>query len=187
EQLLIWAIYIGIFHVLLGLVLGIKESFRHGHKMHGLEKLGMFLGLIALLIQSFANFDVAPFNSSIFTVLSVIFFAVGVVLIFYTMKFMGFIGLIEIMSLGGNIISYARLMALGVASYVIADIANTLPGMMGYWIGIPMAIVVHTGNIALGIASPTIHSLRLNFVEFLPKFYSPEGKGFTPFKKEIVS
>ncbi|MFP6616136.1 MAG: hypothetical protein VCB26_07000, partial [Candidatus Hydrogenedentota bacterium] len=96
-------------------------------------------------------------------------------------------GLIEIMSLGGNIISYARLMALGVASYVIADIANTLPGMMGYWIGIPMAIVVHTGNIALGIASPTIHSLRLNFVEFLPKFYSPEGKGFTPFKKEIVS
>ncbi|MFP6615036.1 MAG: hypothetical protein VCB26_01405, partial [Candidatus Hydrogenedentota bacterium] len=80
EQLLIWAIYIGIFHVLLGLVLGIKESFRHGHKMHGLEKLGMFLGLIALLIQSFANFDVAPFNSSIFTVLSVIFFAVGVVL-----------------------------------------------------------------------------------------------------------
>ncbi|HIA47782.1 MAG TPA: hypothetical protein EYN96_07390, partial [Candidatus Hydrogenedentes bacterium] len=95
EQLLIWAIYIGIFHVLLGLVLGIKESFRHGHKMHGLEKLGMFLGLIALLIQSFANFDVAPFNSSIFTVLSVIFFAVGVVLIFYTMKFMGFIGLIE--------------------------------------------------------------------------------------------
>ena len=187
EQLLIWAIYIGIFHVLLGLVLGIKESFRHGHKMHGLEKLGMLLGLIALLIQSFANFDVAPFNSSIFTVLSVIFFAVGVVLIFYTMKFMGFIGLIEIMSLGGNIISYARLMALGVASYVIADIANTLPGMMGYWIGIPMAIVVHTGNIALGIASPTIHSLRLNFVEFLPKFYSPEGKGFTPFKKEIVS
>ena len=187
EQLLIWAIYIGIFHVLLGLVLGIKESFRHGHKMHGLEKLGMLLGLIALLIQSFANFDVAPFNSSIFTVLSVIFIAVGVVLIFYTMKFMGFIGLIEIMSLGGNIISYARLMALGVASYVIADIANTLPGMMGYWIGIPMAIVVHTGNIALGIASPTIHSLRLNFVEFLPKFYSPEGKGFTPFKKEIVS
>jgi V/A-type H+-transporting ATPase subunit I len=58
---------------------------------------------------------------------------------------------------------------------------------MGYVIGIPMAFAVHVLNIGIGIASPTIHSLRLNFVEFLPKFYAPEGKGFEPFKKETVS
>ena len=56
--------------------------------------------------------------------------------------------------------------------------------MMGYLIGIPMALLVHCLNIVIGIASPTIHSLRLNFVEFLPKFYSPEGRGYNPFRKE---
>ena len=66
----------------------------------------------------------------------------------------------------------------------LADIANMLPGMLGYLIGIPTALAVHLLNIGIGIASPTIHSLRLNFVEFLPKFYTPEGKGFSPFRKE---
>ncbi|MFP6582331.1 MAG: hypothetical protein VCD00_07215 [Candidatus Hydrogenedentota bacterium] len=187
EVLLIWAIYIGIVHVLAGLVLGVKEDFRHGHKIHALEKLGMLLSVLALVIQSFAYFDKGPFGSSFFTIVSVAFFLLGAALIFYAMRWMGFIGLIEIMSLGGNMLSYARLMALGVASFVIADIANTLPEMMGYLIGIPMAFAVHVLNIGIGIASPTIHSLRLNFVEFLPKFYSPEGTGFTPFKKETVS
>lgn len=187
ETLLIWAIYVGIFHMVAGMVLGVKEDFRHGHTTHALEKLGLLLSLIALIIQSFAYFDKGPFGAQIFTVISVVFFAVGTVLIFYSMRWMGLIGMIEIMSLGGNVLSYARLMALGVASFVIADIANTLPDMMGYWVGIPMAFAVHVMNIGIGIASPTIHSLRLNFVEFLPKFYSPEGTGFTPFKKETVS
>jgi V/A-type H+-transporting ATPase subunit I len=187
ETLLIWAIYVGIFHIVAGMVLGVKEDFRHGHTTHALEKLGLLLSLIALIIQSFAYFDKGPFGAQIFTVISVVFFAVGTVLIFYSMRWMGLIGMIEIMSLGGNVLSYARLMALGVASFVIADIANTLPDMMGYWIGIPMAFAVHVMNIGIGIASPTIHSLRLNFVEFLPKFYTPEGTGFTPFKKETVS
>ena len=91
------------------------------------------------------------------------------------------------MSLGGNVLSYARLMALGIASIALADIANMLPGMFGYWLGIPAALLVHLFNIGIGVASPTIHSLRLNFVEFLPKFYSPEGKGFDPFRKETIA
>ncbi|MFP6582598.1 MAG: hypothetical protein VCD00_08585 [Candidatus Hydrogenedentota bacterium] len=185
-QLLIFAVYAGIFHIILGLVIGIKENFSHGHKDHALEKLGMLLGLVALIIQAFAFFDVAPFNASLFGPLCAVMGLAGVVLIFYAMGMMGFIGVIEVMSLGGNVLSYARLMALGVASFVLADIANTLPDMMGI-IGYPMAIGLHVMNIGIGIASPTIHSLRLNFVEFLPKFYSPEGTGFTPFKKETVS
>ena len=186
-QLLVYAIYIGMFHILAGLVLGVKEDFRHGHTMHALEKLGMLLGLLALIIQVFAYFGKAPFTASFFVPVSIVMALAGVVLIFYAMRWMGFIGVLEVMSLGGNILSYARLMALGVASIALADIANMLPGMMGYLIGIPMAFVIHVLNIGIGIASPTIHSLRLNFVEFLPKFYAPEGKGFEPFKKETVS
>ncbi len=117
-------------------------------------------------------------------VVDVVLGVVGVILIFYAMGVMGLVGVIEVISLGGNVLSYARLMALGVASIALADIANMLPNMMGPWIGIPMAMLVHVMNIGIGIARPTIHSLRLNFVEFLPKFYSPEGSGFNPFRKE---
>ena len=184
---LVYAIYFGIFHIILGLVLGIREDFRHHHNTHAYEKLGMLLGLVALIIQAFAYFEVAPFNAAIFTPISAGLGVVGVGFIFYAMGVMGLIGVIEIMSLGGNVLSYGRLMALGVASIALADIANMLPGMFGYLIGIPMACLVHVLNIGIGIASPTIHSLRLNFVEFLPKFYSPQGTGFAPFKKETVS
>lgn len=186
-QNLVYAVYFGIFHIITGLVLGIREDFRHDHKTHAYEKLGMLLGLLCLIIQSFAFFEVAPFNSSAVSTFSFVLGGAGVVLIFYAMGVMGLIGVIEIMSLGGNVLSYGRLMALGVASIALADIANMLPGMFGYFVGIPMACLVHVLNIGIGIASPTIHSLRLNFVEFLPKFYSPEGTGFAPFKKETVS
>lgn len=185
--LLVYAIYVGIFHILAGLALGVKEDFRHGHQKHAIEKLGMLFGVVALVIQAFAYFDHWLFSAGIFTPISVVLAVAGVIMIFYAMGTMGFIGVIEIMSLGGNILSYGRLMALGVASIALADIANMMPGMMGYLIGIPMAFGVHLLNIGIGIASPTIHSLRLNFVEFLPKFYSPEGTGFAPFKKETVS
>ncbi len=50
-----------------------------------------------------------------------------------------------------------------------------------------MAMLIHLANLFLHVAEPTIHSLRLNFVEFLPKFYSPEGKNYDPFRKENVS
>ncbi|PCJ54741.1 MAG: hypothetical protein COA73_13985 [Candidatus Hydrogenedentota bacterium] len=186
-QLLVYAIYMGIFHIFLGLALGIKEDFRHHHSKHAIEKIGMLLGLAAMVIQAFAYFGVNPFTASIFGPLSAVMAIAGVILIFYAMGAMGFIGIIEIMSLGGNVLSYARLMALGVASIALADIANDLPEMMGPVFGLIGAFTVHALNICIGIASPTIHSLRLNFVEFLPKFYAPEGKGFNPFKKESVS
>lgn len=187
-------IYIGIVHILLGLALGVKEDFRHGHKTHAIEKLGMWLCIVAVIQQVFSFFEHPVFGAAFLTPVSMVMGIAGVILLFYSMGLMGMIGIIEVLSLGGNILSYGRLMALGFASIALADIANMLPGMfgggsvnLGYVIGIFGAFAVHVLNIGIGIASPTIHSLRLNFVEFLPKFYAPEGKGYAPFKKEKVS
>ena len=183
-QLLVLAIMFGVFLIPTALIMGVKEDFKHGHPKHAYEKLGMCLGLLALMSYVFGYFGVPPFTSGFMQMVDVVVGAIGVVLIFYAMGMRGLVGVIEVMSLGGNVLSYARLMALGVASIALADIANMLPEKMGYVIGIPMALLVHVLNIGIGIASPTIHSLRLNFVEFLPKFYSPEGRGYNPFRKE---
>ena len=186
-RLMVYAIYIGIAHIILALVLGIREAVRHKHTQHAIEKSGLLLGLIALILFIFGYFDVSPFNAPIFTYIEIAMFVVSLGLIFKAMGAMGLMGVLEIMSLGGNVLSYARLMALGVAAIAIADIANDMPGSAGWLIGIPMAFAIHAFNIALSIASPTIHSLRLNVVEFLPKFYSPDGRNFSPFKKETQS
>ncbi len=186
-KLMVYAIYIGIVHIILALALGIREAVRHKHTQHAIEKSGLLMGLIALIFFVFGYFNVSPFSAPIFTYIEIAIFVVGLGLIFKAMGAMGMMGVLEIMSLGGNVLSYARLMALGVAAIAIADIANDLPGSVGWLIGIPMAFGIHVFNIGLSIASPTIHSLRLNVVEFLPKFYSPDGRNFSPFKKETQS
>ncbi len=184
NTLLVLALLFGIVHVPLGLILGIRESLRHHHTDHALEKLGMLMGLAALGIGACSYLGVPFLSLGFFMYIAGASFLVGAVLIFKAMGLMGLIGILEILSLSGNVLSYARLMALGVAGIAMADIANMLPGMLGYAIGIPAACAVHALNLGISIASPTIHSLRLNFVEFLPKFYSPEGKAFNPFRKE---
>ncbi len=111
--------------------------------------------------------------------------------LFFLVRAMGgmfAMGVMEIIGLTSNILSYGRLMALGLASVVLADLANMVLGMPGVWgivAGIPLAGLIHLLNIGIGVFSPTIHSLRLNYVEFLPKFYEPEGRNYNPFRKEL--
>jgi len=186
-QLMVYAIYIGIVHVILALILGVREAIRHNHVAHAYEKSGLLMGLIALILFSFGYMEVSPFTAPALLYVEIVLFVVGWGLIFKGMGAMGVMGILEIMSLGGNVLSYARLMALGVVAIKIADIANGLPAGLGILIGVPFAFAVHAFNLGLSIISPTIHSLRLNIVEFMPKFYEPAGKNFNPFKKETQS
>jgi V/A-type H+-transporting ATPase subunit I len=117
----------------------------------------------------------------------VVFFVAGVALLFQATGMMALIGVLEIVSLVSNVLSYARLMALGLASVALADVANMLGRMApNVALGILIAALLHTLNIGIGMFSPTLHSLRLNYVEFLPKFYEPEGRMYRPFRKEAL-
>ena len=98
--------------------------------------------------------------------------------------FEGIIGPLEAVKTIGNILSYARIMAIGTASVALALVANKLGGMAGNVIlGIFIAGIIHVINIFLGILSPGIQSLRLHYVEFFSKFYQAGGRRYEPFKK----
>ena len=76
-------------------------------------------------------------------------------------------------------------MAIGLTSVLLAHVANNMVGIMGsVWIGIFAGIMLHGFNIILGIFAPTIHALRLHYVEFFSKIVSDDGREYKPLAKD---
>ncbi|MFH1392553.1 MAG: V-type ATPase 116kDa subunit family protein [bacterium] len=95
-------------------------------------------------------------------------------------------GLIGFMS---DILSYSRLMALGLATGIIGFIINIIAGIfrdmipvLGWGIWVLALIGGHLFNIGINALGGFIHSARLQFVEFFPKFLEGGGKKFEPFE-----
>ncbi len=83
-----------------------------------------------------------------------------------------------------NVASYTRLMALGLAGAFLANVANELAGMTSIAIlGGLIALSLHTLNFVIAVFSPTLHSLRLNFLEFFSTFYESGGREYKPFQR----
>jgi V/A-type H+-transporting ATPase subunit I len=95
-------------------------------------------------------------------------------------------GPIEFLGLIGNILSYLRIAAIGLASVYLAKVANDVSGLVGNVIvGAIIAILIHALNLVLGAFSPTIHSLRLHYVEFFRKFYEGGGRPYEPYRSKL--
>ena len=95
-------------------------------------------------------------------------------------------GLINYMA---DMISYSRIMALGLASAIIANVFNTIAVMGGpTFIGAIMFVLVillgHGLNLAINILGTFVHTSRLQFIEFFGKFYEDGGEPFDPFRKK---
>lgn len=86
-----------------------------------------------------------------------------------------------------DILSYSRLLALGLATGVIASVVNQMGSMAGGGIfGAILFIIVfiigHTFNLAINLLGAYVHTCRLQYVEFFGKFFEGGGIPFTPFK-----
>ena len=83
----------------------------------------------------------------------------------------------------GDILSYSRLLALGLVTGVIANVINLLGAMTGnILVFIIVFVLGHTVNIAINLMGTYVHTSRLQYVEFFSKFYEGAGRAFTPFK-----
>jgi len=170
-----WCIALGLVHILLGLVLGMVSAFR-GHPRQavgrGLSALMILLIVAALLaaVRVLPHRLLTPIVVALLVAFPILVFAEGLV------------APVELLSTLGNILSYARIMALGTASVMLAVVANRLAGALGSLaVGIVFGLLFHLVNFALALFSPTIHGLRLHYVEFFGRFYSPGGVQYRPF------
>ena len=145
----------------------------------------MLVALIALFLLTAVLADFLP--ASLLTPV-VALLIVALVILIYTMGRLGpLLGPLEVVGAVGNILSYLRIAAVGLASVYLAQVANELVGAVGnLFVGLIIATLLHALNIALGAFSPTIQSLRLHYVEFFSKFYEGGGQPFQPFQRSIA-
>lgn len=106
----------------------------------------------------------------------------------------GIIGLSNLSKLFGDVLSYLRLFALGLASASLAITFNQLADQvaiampeLGVLFKVLILLVGHLLNFTLTVVSGVIHGLRLNLIEFFNWSLADEGYAFRPFKKQEVT
>ena len=104
--------------------------------------------------------------------------------------FSGLLGLYDIVNFMSDILSYSRILALGLSSAVIASVFNILATLGGRSpvsiILFPLVFILGHGlNLLLSLLSSFIHSSRLQYVEFFGKFYEDGGRAFSPVRHEL--
>ena len=170
------AIALGIVHIVIGLMVGAINMFR-GDKRRAIGKGMAALMVILIAMALMAAFDMLP--GRFFTPLVIAVLVAFPILIVAE----GVLAPVELVSTLGNVLSYARIMAVGTASVMMATVANRMTGAFGgVVVGVVFGLLFHLINFVLGVFSPTIHMLRLHYVEFFGKFYSPGGSQYLPFR-----
>ncbi|MFL2104225.1 V-type ATP synthase subunit I [Desemzia sp. FAM 23991] len=192
--ILIVSVIFGFIQMVYGLMInGVvkwKQQQRASSYIDGLAWAGVLIGLALLVV------DMMIMPNPVIRIISyILIFAnvIGIILV-STMasknKGLGFaLGLYNLYGVTGyvgDLVSYTRLMALGVSGGSIAVAFNMivqyLPTPARFSIGIVLIIALHSLNIFLTYLSAYVHTARLQYVEFFGKFYEGGGRALSPLK-----
>ena len=187
QSFLLVALGIGIVHISLGIILGFAEELAEKGIWHAVcSKLSWLVieaGLLLLTAQfvGWALPEASKVPAIILTATGFLLLLVGE----------GAFGILEMVSFLSNILSYTRLVAVGLASAYLPIVVNQMAGMVWDFkagfvpVGILFALLIglagHSISITLGILASFIHSARLHYVEFFGKFYESGGDAYKPF------
>ncbi|MGZ4925805.1 MAG: V-type ATPase 116kDa subunit family protein, partial [Halobacteriota archaeon] len=188
--LLLVTLVIGILMLTLGYILGFVNEYRqHGLKHAVFAKVSWLLllwGGVLVIIQILPPLTAGAAISISPALLAGL--ALALVGFVFLIMGEGIIGIAELPTLLSNVLSYSRLLSIGISSAGIALAVNKLSDALffsrgGVFIilGVLLLIVGHAVNTALGILDSGLQSLRLHYVEFFTKFYRGGGTKYRPF------
>jgi len=183
QLMLLSSIIIGAIHISLGLILGFLNEWKHHDLKHAIyAKLSFFMILWGGLLALVSVVGLLP--ESVQTIgLVVMLTGLGLAIIGE-----GVVGLLEFPTIFSNVISYARIGAIGLSDYGLAYTVNFISfsllwpsGPAGMFVAVIVMLFGHLTVFTLGIIGTGINSLRLQYVEFFTKFVQGGGTLYSPF------
>jgi V/A-type H+-transporting ATPase subunit I len=186
QPLLLFSLALGAAHVVLGQLLGLWQSASARRTVELVNRFGSLLALGGVVALAGVAANRLPGGMlAAFIAGGVV--AVGLVLLIAGRGALGFVmGPLELVGTLGNVLSYLRLAAVGLASTYLAMVANELSVLGPIWLGVFIGLFFHSLNLGLASFSPMIQALRLHYVEFFSKFYEGGGQPFQPFGAPVA-
>lgn len=186
--LLMLSVGFGVIQIFFGLFIKAYMLIRNGEYLYALFDVGSWVMLLIGLPMIFFGGTVGLIGK--------ILAIVGSIIIILTQGRdeetkgakigQGLYALYGVTGYVGDLVSYTRLMALGIAGGSIAAALNLIigmfPGIAIIIIGPLFFIAAHTFNMLLSLLGAYVHTARLQYVEYFSKFYEGGGKAFTPFR-----
>ncbi len=184
--MLIFSLIIGVLQVFSGMAIKIYMDYKEGHLIDGI--FDQFSWMVLITGAGFL------FLEPLRTVGTYMAIAGALVILFTAGRKKptiigkitgGLLGLYDITSYVSDILSYSRILALGLATSVVGMVMNMLAGMVtfniiGYIFAAFIFILGHGFNIVLSMLSAYVHDSRLQYIEFFNKFYEGGGLAFKP-------
>ena len=98
---------------------------------------------------------------------------------------MGLKGLYDLINYASDLLSYSRILALGLSAGVVAQVVNLIatmggPTVPGFILLVVVMLIGHALNMAINLLGAFVHASRLQYLEFFGKFYEEGGTPFDP-------
>ena len=191
------SLLLGMIQIFTGIIMAMRELWKKGDKLGALADQGGWLVFLSgLVLVGLTGGGMLPAAMQGF---SKVVAAVGALILILTQGrtrpsfagkvFSGVFSLYNVTGYLGDVLSYSRLLALGLGSAAVGMVINLLAVLVsgvpyvGLLLGVLVFVFGHLFSMAINLLGAFVHSLRLQYVEFFGKFYDTSGEDFVPLRR----
>lgn len=181
---LVFSLAVGVVHLVAGMAVNFFTLCRRGKVWDAIFDIGSYWVIFAGIGLLFVNPAVGA---------CVTFVGVLTILLTYghsernILKKLGkgFLGLYGLVNYASDLLSYSRILALGLSAGIVGQVVNILgtmggPTVFGFAMLVLVFIIGHLLNLAINLLGTFVHTSRLQYIEFFGKFYEDGGVAFEP-------
>jgi V/A-type H+-transporting ATPase subunit I len=190
------SLFLGVFQLMFGLGIAAWDEYRAGNIIGAIsEKLSWIFFVMGLIVFGGGKAGIVP---SLIGSIGMCAAIVGACLVFWSSGresdnifaklAAGLYGIYGITGYMGDILSYSRLLALGLGGGIMGSVVNMMGSLtvdipyFGWLLATIIVVFGHMFSLAINLLGAFIHAMRLQFVEYFGKFYSGDGTIFKPLR-----